>query len=83
MIFPGKTLPSKEGPSSLHKHACRHCPSTYSPDDPECLQIRDFAPREEKIKSLFRCAWRREKACRGYADFIGVTEMDLAPKEDL
>jgi hypothetical protein len=38
--------------------------------------------REEKLDSVFRCAWRREKACRGYADFIGVTEEDLDPDKE-
>lgn len=61
--------------------ACQHCPSIHSPDDPECIQIRACASREEKIESLFRCAWRRDKACRGYADFIGITANDLARKE--
>jgi hypothetical protein len=67
-----------EGPAScIHAHACQHCPSVHTPDDPESLQIRDFASKEEKIESVFRCAWRREKACRGYCDFIGVTDEDI------
>ena len=65
---------------AIHTHACQHCPSIHTPDDPECVQIRDHASREEKIESLFRCAWRSEKACRGYADFIGVTVDDLTRK---
>ena len=63
---------------TLHAHPCVHCPSVHMPEDPESLDIRDHCSREEKIESVFRCAWRREKACRGYADFIGVTEKDLA-----
>jgi hypothetical protein len=66
---------------NIHTHACQHCPSIHSPDDPECVQIRDRASLEEKIESLFRCAWRSEKACRGYADFIGVTPNDFSCKE--
>ena len=63
---------------ALHAHPCAHCPSVHRPEDPESLDIRDHCSREEKIESVFRCAWRREKACRGYADFIGVTAEDLA-----
>ena len=62
----------------IHTHACQHCPSIHTLDDPDSLQIRDFATLEEKIESVFRCGWRGEKACRGYADFIGVTAEDLA-----
>jgi hypothetical protein len=62
----------------IHTHACQHCPSIHTLDDPYSLQIRDFATLEEKIESVFRCGWRGEKACRGYADFIGVTAEDLA-----
>ena len=61
----------------LHAHPCAHCPSVHMPNDPESLEIRDHCSREEKIESVFRCAWRRAKACRGYADVIGVTEEDL------
>jgi hypothetical protein len=65
-------------PKELHAHPCAHCPSVRSPDDPESIDVRDHCALDEKIESVFRCAWRREKACRGYADFIGVTEKDLA-----
>jgi hypothetical protein len=62
----------------IYAYACQNCPSIHTLDDPESLQIRDFAAREEKIESVFRCGWRGNKACRGYADFMGVTEEDLA-----
>lgn len=62
----------------VHAHPCAHCPSVRSPQDPESVEVRDHCSRDEKIESSFRCAWRREKACRGYADFIGVTAEDLA-----
>jgi hypothetical protein len=73
-----EALQAEGPPKKLHVHPCVHCPSIHSPDDPESVEIRDYATRAEKIESVFRCAWRREKACRGYADFIGVTENDLA-----
>ena len=77
-----EALQAEGPPNKLHAHPCVHCPSIHSPDDPESVEIRDCATHTEKIESVFRCAWRREKACRGYADFIGVTAEDLTqPKE--
>ena len=73
-----EALQAEGSPKDLHAHPCTHCPSIHSPDDPESVEIRDHATHAEKIESVFRCAWRREKACRGYADFIGVTALDLA-----
>lgn len=73
-----EALRAEGRPKSLHAHPCTHCPTIHSPEDPESAGIRDCGTREEKRDSVFRCAWRREKACRGYADFIGVTAEDLA-----
>ncbi|MGH9903931.1 MAG: hypothetical protein ACRD68_19140 [Pyrinomonadaceae bacterium] len=45
--------------------------------DPESLDYK-AAPRDVQLDSVFRCAWRPEKLCRGYCDFLGVTEADLS-----
>lgn len=73
-----EALLAQGAPTTIHAHPCAHCPSILGPEDPESIDIRNCYTHEEKIDTLFRCAWRREKACRGYADFIGVTEKDLA-----
>ena len=60
---------------TIHVDACEHCPSR-NPPDPECKDIKTW-PRAEQIETVFRCAWRPSKACKGYCDFLGITERDL------
>lgn len=64
-------------PVAIHRHPCKHCPSALSPPDDITLDYM-AAPRAEQLDSVFRCAWRRQKACKGYCDLLGVTESDLA-----
>lgn len=78
MIHQLEALQAEGRVREVHTHPCAHCPSVHGPEDPESVDIRDHCSRDEKIESVFRCAWRRDKACRGYADFIGVTAEDLA-----
>lgn len=64
-------------PTKIHASPCVHCPSVAMPDDPETLDLKDHGTRAEQLESVFRCAWRREKACRGYCDRLGINEADL------
>jgi hypothetical protein len=74
----------KEGrPTRIHAHHCAHCPSVAMPDDPETADIKANATREQQIESVFRCAWRRDKACKGYCDKLGIEDADLAATETI
>ena len=65
-------------PRAIHSNPCAHCPSVAMPDDPETEDIRLNATRQEQIDSVFRCAWRREKACKGYCDRLSIAPSELA-----
>lgn len=51
--------------TEIHRHACKLCPSATSEPDPETLDYM-AAPRAEQVASVFKCAWRPTKACKGY-----------------
>lgn len=78
LLAPLETLPPGELGRAVEVHArpCARCPSAHWPPDEEA---EDYlaAPRDVQLDSVFRCAWRRTKACRGYCDFLGITEADL------
>ena len=67
-------------PCEIHKAPCKHCPSAAATrsghHDPESLDYK-AAPRDVQIESVFPCGWRPEKMCKGYSDWLGVTESDL------
>jgi hypothetical protein len=63
-------------PTQIHAHPCKHCPSAHHEPDPESLDYL-AAPRAEQIDSVFVCAWRPDKQCKGYCDFLGVNEAEL------
>jgi hypothetical protein len=63
-------------PREIHSHPCVHCPSTKGPD-PMTQDIIDHYPRSEQLQSVFACAWRPGKLCKGYCDALGVTESEL------
>lgn len=66
----------EEGPPvEIHAHACTNCPSVASPDDPEVNDLLSSGTREQQIESVFRCAWRRDKACKGYCDKLGISDL--------
>lgn len=67
----------------IHRHPCKQCPSILDSleGDFESLYYVKEASREEQIESVFRCAWRQEKACRGWCDRINVTEEDLKDRK--
>lgn len=69
--------PMSNRPREIHKAPCKHCPSAHYPPDPESTDIKETWPREDQLQSVFPCAWRPEKQCKGYCDFLGVTEEDL------
>ncbi len=50
----------------VHKTYCARCPSHPSkePDD-EALEFLSM-PRELRMLTVFPCAWRREKLCKGW-----------------
>lgn len=57
--------------------ACKHCPSTHHPADPECIDIRK-ASKEERLATAFPCAWDRNYYCRGYCLYMDISNADLA-----
>lgn len=67
-------------PKTIHAHACAHCPSAaYARgdlDDPSMADVRQW-PRDAQIDSVFRCAWRSAKLCKGYCDHLNIVEADL------
>jgi hypothetical protein len=67
----------EERPTQIHSSPCAHCPSVAMPNDPEMIDLRDRGTRAEQLESVFRCAWRRDKACRGYCDKLGISAADL------
>lgn len=60
----------------LHAEPCEHCPSAHHPPDPESEQFLR-ASRTTQLTSVFRCAWRNEKACKGWCDYLGISEEEL------
>lgn len=69
--------------NEIHESPCEHCPSARNAargiEDPESADIK-AGSRAYQIESVFRCAWRPEKNCKGYCDFLNVTEADLATR---
>jgi hypothetical protein len=67
-------------PTTIHANPCAQCPSVaYVRDkfeDPSMEEARDW-PRAEQVESAFPCAWRTQKLCKGYCDYLNVTETDL------
>ncbi len=64
----------------IHSSCCAHCPSAGGVVDEEDFESRYYqeeASRQEQIDSVFRCAWRPQKACKGWCDIMQVTEADL------
>lgn len=59
----------------IHAHPCAHCPSKHPPDE-MTLDILTW-PRQAQLETVFRCAWRGDKACKGYCDVLNVTETEL------
>ncbi len=66
-------------PTEIHAHPCKECPTvacrTSGIEDPESEEIRSCS-LAVRAESVFPCAWRPEKLCKGYADYMGVTEDD-------
>ncbi len=62
-------------PVEIWKQPCPNCPSTKGPD-PESEDIKTWS-KKARIETVFRCALRTEKMCKGYCDEMGVTEEDL------
>lgn len=59
--------------------ACKRCPSTHWPADPECADIR-VATKDERLATVFPCAWDRDYYCRGYCLYMGISNTDLATR---
>lgn len=60
---------SRQKPKEIHDRPCASCPSAHFPIDPESEDILEW-PIEERLKTVFSCAWRPEKLCRGYWDLM-------------
>ncbi len=63
--------------TEIHEAPCKHCPSAHYPPDEECIDIKDNWPPEAQLDTLFVCAWRTDKLCKGYCDYLGFTEADV------
>jgi hypothetical protein len=59
----------KKSMVEIHETYCSHCPSKGYPPDPEVEDILKW-PKEERIKSVFDCAWRPGKLRKGYWERI-------------
>ena len=62
--------------TEIWKQPCANCPSAHFPTDPEVEDIKTWS-REAQLDTVFRCAWRPEKLCKGYCDVLQITEKDL------
>ncbi len=71
------TAPQPERPKLIHMAPCKDCPSAHHAPDPEALDYLTY-PRAVQVESCFPCAWRPQKLCKGYCDFLGVTEAELS-----
>lgn len=74
IIIKPTALPSIE--PRMHEHPCAKCPSAHWGPDPEAEEIKTY-PHEERVMSVFRCAWRPTLYCKGVCDEMGVTNADL------
>jgi hypothetical protein len=67
-------------PKAIHARPCKHCPSAIGEKlgqhDEEATDYK-AAPRDVQLESAFPCGWRPEKLCKGYCDFLGITERDM------
>ncbi len=81
IIPPLKALPPR--PTEIHDAPCERCPSAMNAREglkDEESEDYKAAPREIQIESCFPCAWRPEKLCKEYCDFLSVTREDLAKR---
>jgi len=79
-----ESIPSESltRPTQIHRHCCKHCPSApHREHDPESLAYA-AADYETRVDAVFRCAWRPEKACKGNADLLRITEQDLRARAE-
>lgn len=65
--------------SSIHRSPCKRCPSAHYPADSEAEDIKDMYAKGEITarESVFPCAWRPNKICKGVCDYHGIGEKDL------
>jgi hypothetical protein len=58
----------------VHKDCCKRCPSNTTNPDPE---VRDYMamPKDLRMMTVFPCAWRKEKLCKGYYDLMTSGEV--------
>lgn len=58
-------------PAYVHRTPCEHCPSANAIDhDPEVKDILTM-PYKDRAMTVFACAWRPNKLCKGYCETIG------------
>jgi hypothetical protein len=62
-------------PRKIHSKPCEECPSIKG-TDPECEDIKKL-PHKDRLETIFLCAWRPNKLCRGYCDSMGIKQKDL------
>lgn len=67
-IIPKPEVPNK--PKGIHKSPCENCPSMQRPLDPEATDILNSKDKHTLGHSLFSCAWRSDKLCKGNYDLV-------------
>jgi len=66
VVDPGDICPTEV----IHIKCCKKCPSALGKThDPEVRNILKW-PKKERLKTVFTCAWRQNKLCRGYYDLM-------------
>jgi hypothetical protein len=70
-----KIFLAENRPKAIHKNPCKNCPATKE-TDPECEDIKNW-PKKDRIETVFPCAWRSNKICKGYCDVMGIKQTDL------
>ena len=67
---------AREIPKEIHAAPCKRCPSAHYEHDPMSLELIE-SDRETQLLSVFPCAWRPAKLCKGWCDAVNVMEEDL------
>jgi hypothetical protein len=72
--IPAVALSIEARPTRIHTEPCERCPSANYPMDPQVSDIKNLWSRVDQLESVFPCAWRPEKLCKGYCDLLNVKE---------
>lgn len=69
IIVPSGDIPDPQS-LEVHTECCAKCPSAHgSGHDPETRDILTW-DKSERMETVFACAWRPDKLCKGYYDLM-------------